>query len=254
MDVEMPVMDGLAATRAIRAATPEMDIPDPDIPIVAMTAHALKEFRDKCLEAGMDAYISKPVDFEELAAIISRIRAGSELAERIQAPVDEETVLESAPVVSEPPLSVENELSQDKSEAVEDGPLSGETVTGGEETAAAEVNVAPDQPEAPQVNSAGERLDIDEAMFSDLVRTGIQEIRYLSEKVLALLERGERKEAKGVVQTMRNICLVMGADDCAHMAAGTEAACRIAPEDEIVRYVQQLLEGIERFEAAFQFK
>jgi PAS domain S-box-containing protein len=146
MDVEMPVMDGLAATRAIRAATPEMDIPDPDIPIVAMTAHALKEFRDKCLEAGMDAYISKPVDFEELAAIISRIRAGSELAERIQAPVDEETVLESAPVVSEPPLSVENELSQDKSEAVEDGPLSGETVTGGEEAAAAEVNVAPTSP------------------------------------------------------------------------------------------------------------
>lgn len=254
MDVEMPVMDGLAATRAIRAATPEMDIPNPDIPIVAMTAHALKEFRDKCLEAGMDAYVSKPVDFEELAAIIGRIRAGHELADRIQTPVDEDVVLESAPVLGEFADAVEYESVGERPEQPASGPLDGDVVNAAPEGDSARAAADESLPEASQGPSPSERLDIDEAMFSDLVRTGVQEVRHLAEKVFGHLERGERKDAKGVVQTIRNICLVMGADDCAHMAAGTEAACRIAPDDEIVRYVHQLLEGLERFEAVFPFK
>ncbi len=73
MDIEMPVLDGISATKAIRSAVPGGPIPDPNIPIVGVTAHALKEFRDKSLDAGMDDYVSKPVDFYELAAIITRL-------------------------------------------------------------------------------------------------------------------------------------------------------------------------------------
>ncbi|WP_372378426.1 ATP-binding protein [Vibrio natriegens] len=59
MDVSMPVMDGITATRLIR----EKGI---TIPIIALTAHALESDRDKCLEAGMDSFISKPVRRQDI--------------------------------------------------------------------------------------------------------------------------------------------------------------------------------------------
>jgi two-component system sensor histidine kinase/response regulator len=57
MDMQMPVMDGLEATKAIR-----QKFPNNDLPILAMTANASDVDRDKCLEAGMDAHITKPID------------------------------------------------------------------------------------------------------------------------------------------------------------------------------------------------
>ena len=73
MDIEMPVLDGISTTKAIRSAVPGGPIPDPAIPIIGVTAHALKEFRDQSLAAGMDDYVAKPVDFHELALIINRL-------------------------------------------------------------------------------------------------------------------------------------------------------------------------------------
>jgi CheY-like chemotaxis protein len=70
MDVQMPEMDGMTATRLIR----EREQTDgTHIPIVAMTAHAMKGDKDKCLQAGMDDYVSKPVRRKELAAVLQRI-------------------------------------------------------------------------------------------------------------------------------------------------------------------------------------
>ncbi|MBG0791716.1 MAG: PAS domain S-box protein [Desulfovibrionaceae bacterium] len=73
MDIEMPVLDGISTTKAIRSAVPGGPIPNPAIPIIGVTAHALKEFREKSLDAGMDDYVSKPVDFRELSVIVNRL-------------------------------------------------------------------------------------------------------------------------------------------------------------------------------------
>ncbi|MBF0496119.1 MAG: response regulator [Deltaproteobacteria bacterium] len=70
MDVQMPEMDGFEATKMIRNNT--VPVLNHYIPIIAMTAHAFKEDRGKCLEAGMDDYVSKPVQPEELAQAINR--------------------------------------------------------------------------------------------------------------------------------------------------------------------------------------
>lgn len=70
MDVQMPVLDGLQATAAIRALA---DRKKAGVPIVALTAHALKGDLDRCLEAGMDAYLSKPFHAAELIEIVERM-------------------------------------------------------------------------------------------------------------------------------------------------------------------------------------
>ncbi len=71
MDIEMPSMDGLTAARLIRAGgRPELPIAATDVPIVAVTAHVSPEVREACAAAGMDAYIGKPINLDELASVI----------------------------------------------------------------------------------------------------------------------------------------------------------------------------------------
>ncbi|MFA6223303.1 MAG: response regulator [Desulfomonilaceae bacterium] len=71
MDVQMPVMDGLEATKRIREQEKSLNR---HTPIVALTAHAMKGDRERCLEAGMDDYISKPINYHELVEAICRIQ------------------------------------------------------------------------------------------------------------------------------------------------------------------------------------
>lgn len=67
MDVQMPIMDGFEATRIVREHEKGTER---HMPIVAMTAHAMKGDRERCLEAGMDGYVSKPIDAGELRVTI----------------------------------------------------------------------------------------------------------------------------------------------------------------------------------------
>ena len=72
MDMRMPVMDGLAATREIR----KLDRADArTVPIIALTANAFEEDVQQCLQAGMNAHLSKPVDIDRLKATLGRLIA-----------------------------------------------------------------------------------------------------------------------------------------------------------------------------------
>ena len=73
MDVMMPILDGLRATRAIRS----LDRPDAqDIPIIAMTANAFTEDAEKCIAAGMNAHLSKPLEIKKVVEVIAQCCRG----------------------------------------------------------------------------------------------------------------------------------------------------------------------------------
>ncbi|MBU6428481.1 MAG: response regulator [Cyanobacteria bacterium REEB65] len=83
MDVQMPEVDGYEATRRIRAW--ERETGRKSTPIVALTAHALKEDRDRCIDAGCDAYLSKPIKKDALwAAIDEFVEEASGLSPQVQ--------------------------------------------------------------------------------------------------------------------------------------------------------------------------
>jgi CheY-like chemotaxis protein len=71
MDVEMPNMDGLESTRAIRAA----EAPNLHVPIYALTAHASPDDRARCLAAGMDGFVTKPIAMDEVLQLVSKLVA-----------------------------------------------------------------------------------------------------------------------------------------------------------------------------------
>jgi CheY-like chemotaxis protein/HPt (histidine-containing phosphotransfer) domain-containing protein len=74
MDIQMPVMSGFEATETIRRQQRESD---KRLPIIALTAHAMDGDRERCLESGMDGYISKPVRSEELSQAIGSLLAAA---------------------------------------------------------------------------------------------------------------------------------------------------------------------------------
>ena len=70
MDMQMPIMDGIEATSNIR--NPKNNSLNPDVPIIAMTANAMKDDKNRCFEAGMNDYISKPINPKVVAEILNK--------------------------------------------------------------------------------------------------------------------------------------------------------------------------------------
>jgi len=78
MDIQMPELDGMEAARRIRSG--EIGEKNRDIPIVALTAHAMKGDRERFLEAGMNAYVAKPFEIDDLCRTLSRLLSHPDLA------------------------------------------------------------------------------------------------------------------------------------------------------------------------------
>jgi two-component system, sensor histidine kinase and response regulator len=84
MDVQMPEIDGFEATAAIRK---KEEATGAHIPIVAMTAHAMQGDKQNCLAAGMDGYVSKPINIQELLAVVQSVMASSKVSSEDRMPV-----------------------------------------------------------------------------------------------------------------------------------------------------------------------
>jgi CheY-like chemotaxis protein len=80
MDCQMPELDGFEATRAIRQ---KEQVSGEHLPVIALTASAMQSDRERCLEAGMDDYLSKPIDVKRLREVVQRFMPelpGSQIA------------------------------------------------------------------------------------------------------------------------------------------------------------------------------
>jgi CheY-like chemotaxis protein len=74
MDIQMPEMDGITATKEIREIEREQSVENPVL-IIAITANSIKDDRQKCLEAGMNEYISKPFNLDKFPLIVTQLLA-----------------------------------------------------------------------------------------------------------------------------------------------------------------------------------
>lgn len=207
MDIEMPVLDGISATKAIRCSVPGGPIPNPDIPIIGVTAHALKEFRDKSLDAGMDDYVSKPVDFNELSIIINR------LAGAIPPLVDE---------YPEPVAETAAALTQTAPEAPR---------TEGELPA-----WSPDK--------AIDDLGVDEAMFADFVAAARGELELLLAEARQAVEADDFTTGHRLAHTIKSVCLSVGAHLAALAAVDLESACN--RQHDVERALDRLSHEVNR--------
>ena len=118
MDVQMPEMDGFEATRCIREWETSRH---QHIPIVAMTAHAMKGDRERCLEAGMDDYVSKPLEIRILLGVLDRWLQLTEPEGKQPAQISKPfpSIPPFITVPAEPPAPPANELPMDIERALE---------------------------------------------------------------------------------------------------------------------------------------
>ena len=187
MDVQMPELDGFEATRRIR--TGEESAGRPRTPIIAMTAHAMKGDRERCLEAGMDGYISKPVRAPELARTIAEFACSE--SGGLSCSLVVETVLET----DAPPATTANKTAIEAGHSVD---------------------------WAAALRSVGG----DRELLQSVVAAALEEWPRLVGQLQDAVPRHDDATVRRVVHTLKNAFRTLGADKASELAERLENAER----------------------------
>ncbi len=205
MDVQMPEMDGFRATKLIRRYE---SVVGRHTPIVAMTAHALQGDREKCMEAGMDDYVPKPVTRESLAAVVGRMLASA--ASVLGAGGAEASGASRAAAARTPPAGIGRDLTPVRT-------LPGENGKNG-----------PSAPQEPPVaiRELLDRLDGDMAACERLAGLFIEDFAARVEETKAAIERGEARRVEREAHTMKGSAANFAAKRLSELAMTIETAAK----------------------------
>jgi len=200
MDLEMPEMDGIAAARAIREG--RAGERNRDIPIIAATAHALSGYSAECRAAGMNAFLPKPLDFKELAAVVGD--AGGRWAAQKAAAVPSEGAA---------------------------GPQPGEAML----SPAGETDAA-----ILDTDGVLDRLNGDAKLYRELCGIFVQEVPAALGNLAAAVARGDAQAAAGLTHHVKGALGAVGAHAARDAAAGLEAAARSGDAERMLWLMQEL--------------
>ncbi len=189
MDVQMPIMDGMQATAAIREIE---ETAGGHVPIIAMTAHAMRGDREACLRTGMDAYIAKPLDAELLLKLVERLAreessmdgTGENLNDRIALSAKSKT-----------------EMTDPDSAAADDRGVW-------------------------QIDVALARLGDDEELLRNMIGYFLEDAPGLREQLSAAINDQNAEEATRLTHSLKGLCANFEATNASQIAERTEAACR----------------------------
>ncbi len=214
MDIQMPKMNGYEATRMIRKL-PEYDT----MPIVAMTAHALKGDEEKCLEAGMDGYVAKPINQDRLFYTLWRLLRSRNRVEGADGTADEGT----------PPHGQERVVRP----IPEDAAAVADTVT--------EKAILP--PILPGIDVANvlQSTGLDWSTFRDVIIGFLNDNRETGLTVAEAEKNGDLESLRKIAHGLKGSGANIGARDLQLAADALESGCRNnLPEDRIAVLVQTL--------------
>tara|TARA_R110002111_G_scaffold262794_2_gene341073 strand:- start:5452 stop:9540 length:4089 start_codon:yes stop_codon:yes gene_type:complete len=212
MDVQMPEMDGLEATRLIRKYEAETG---GHVPIIAMTAHAMKGDRERCLEAGMDGYVSKPVRVRELFRTIEEcLHLDSAAAKTDEPLIQERSEVEPATHLSESKTAADEpqQLSTEKTAAILDWQL------------------------------AREKSEISPEALSELGQLFLTEAPRLQAEIRAALEEKDAQSLRRAAHTLKSSAALFEA----HPAAEAALKLEILGKEKKLDEARDAFEKLER--------
>jgi PAS domain S-box-containing protein len=185
MDLQMPVMDGFEATRAIRKLDNGRNLP-----IIAMTAHALKEDETRCRDAGMDDYISKPINQEKLFSSLIR------------------HIYDADPTPLPKTVS-DSSLGPDPTQAIAGG----------------QISLPPELPGL-QIHKAMTALGVSESVFLRILTTFLRDITSVLDQIKSAWHQADREKVIRLIHSLKGSTSGIGAETAHKLALDMENLCR----------------------------
>lgn len=225
MDVQMPEMDGFEATRRIRSMEAQTG---QHLPIVAMTAHAMKGDRERCLSAGMDDYIAKPIDAKKLAALVERLvpldELSATLAEARRKQSEQDDALTDR-------LAVSLQSAQDEADSSTKGANPLETVC---------------------LKSLEERVENDIGLMQEMVELFLDNAPMLLAEIEAGLADGDLRTVQRATHSLRGAASNLCAAPCVQIAERLEMMSKSSDIGQVETAVAELRDELARLQVALQ--
>ena len=222
MDVQMPILDGIQATKVIRDLE---KLSGKRIPVVAMTAHSMPEDRDACLAAGMDGYLSKPLDADLLLKTIEQFRQSQSL----------ESDFLSSVITKSGVWRLRKEKGSSKSSS-----------------AKGEVKVSessePHQPWNPDI--ALRRMGADTNLLCTMIDYFLEDSLILLQELKQRIDAGDAAEASRLAHSLKGLGSNFEADAVTRAGAMVEAACMAETFEEASALISPLTEHLGELSCA----